>query len=151
MKILKQKDIKKLRDKWLKEELIDVITLVPIERSTLDHDHVDGYCRAVLDYNSNQFLGKVESAWKRFGYKFNRKYLPRVLRNIAAYLETDYSTNPIHPKHISTLVKRFNRYNSERQIRILHGMSTNKIGKTKSERNLQYKKALWKKENIYQV
>lgn len=125
--ILKSKDISKLREKWIKlqnyrDPLFNESPSLgaKIERPTLDHQHWgNGNCRAVLDYNSNQALGKIESMWKRFGYKYGREGLPAFLRRVAIYLEEDYSKNPVHPKHIQTLKKRFKRMSYVNQKKLL--------------------------------
>ena len=64
MRVLKQKDVKSFREKY--NPKIDPITRQKIQNPVLDHDHDLGFCRGVLDRDTNQFLGKVESAYKRF-------------------------------------------------------------------------------------
>lgn len=149
MKILKSKDIKKLRELYLfNQNETDPLTKDIIIKPCLDHDHVNGYCRATLDYNSNQFLGKVESAWKRFGYKYSRSMLPYVLHNVAEYLEKSYEDHPVHPKHITTLVGRFKRWNIQKQNELLKSYrikpANNKNGNVK-----QYRSYLMKDKNMY--
>ncbi len=155
MKVLRNKDIKALREKWLSQLKEDILFGTPIEKPCLDHDHVTGHCRAVLDYNSNQILGKVESAWRRFGYKHTRDKLPDFLRRLAGYLEQDYSSTPLHPKHISILIKRHSRMDIKSQIIYLAqlGVKAEELNKLKSKKELnkRYKMELCKKENQYQV
>lgn len=117
MKILKAKDVAKLRSKWLKKQgnrdaLLGLSTNFP----TLDHDHITGYCRGVLDRDVNQFLGKVESAYKRFLRHKTSISLPNILRSTADYLLDNKSTQEIiHPKDVSLKVKRFSRFNLAKQ------------------------------------
>lgn len=149
MKILKIVDIKKLREEYLnKQNNIDLLTKDDIQKPCLDHDHITGFCRAVLDYNSNQFLGKVESAWKRFGYKYSISMLPYVLHNMAEYLEKDYDNNPMHPKHVKILINRFRRRNISEQDTILRNLKI-KPKKSKNEKVKQYREYFNKSTNLY--
>lgn len=153
MKVLKQKDLKSYRDKQLKINNIDRLTGRVIEKPCLDHDHTSGYCRRILDYNSNQFLGKIESARKRFLYKFKDSEIPDILRRAAKYLEEDYTNNPVHPKYINILVSRFSRFNISKQEQVLlaNGVSISDQGKTKELKIKQYRKILMAPNNIYKV
>lgn len=151
MSVLKSKDIKKFREEWLKLNDVDCITGAKIEKPVLDHDHSLGNVRSVLDYNSNQFLGKIETAWKRFGYKFKKEDLPRVLRSIALYLERDYKNNPLHPRFVSLGIKKFGRMKSVDQITVLLGVGFTEedIPKTSKERTKLYKKWIMSEKHIY--
>ncbi len=150
-KILKSRDIKKLRDKYLKEqEGIDPITLLDIQNPALDHDHSSTFIRGVLDRDSNQVLGKIESSIKRW---LNGVQIPiyDLLRRFADYLENNKSTEQIiHPKSVSLLVKRFNRMKSEDQDFILteHGLD---INGTKIEKTKRYRKYLMQDNNIFKI
>lgn len=151
MKILKSADIKALREKMLTEQNnIDLLTKDDIVKPCLDHDHREGHVRAVLDYNSNQFLGKVESAWRRFGYKYSIDMLPYVLMNMAEYLEKDYEKNPIHPKHVTVLLNRFKRMNKESQDEILKSLKI-KPKLSKNDKLKQYRDNLMRDKNIYKI
>ncbi len=150
MKILRNKDIKELRSRLLMiQKGRDPLTGRQIEKPCLDHDHTSGHCRAVLDYNSNQFLGKVESARKRYLYKFEDKDIPDILRQVAHYLEQGWNFNPIHPKHTGIVLRRFGRLKVEEQNKIL-GKKYNHL-KTKKERTKAYKQILYREENIYKL
>lgn len=155
MKILRSKDIKKFRDKRLEKTNIDPITGITIVNPTLDHDHVSGYCRGVLDRDSNQFLGKVESAYKRF-LRSKGVRLDNALDGIILYLQENLSTlEVIHPQSISLMIKRFSRLNGKIQEQVLKvvGAQVKEIAgcKTKSERTKLYKKYLLNPKNIYKV
>ena len=104
---LKQKDIKPLRDKLLKEQDNKCcITGKEIENPVLEHHHAKGLggtgnIRGVADREINVFLGKIENSHKR--YKIKTEELPDILRKIADYLERgDYVCQEGHTyKHPS--------------------------------------------------
>ena len=145
--ILKSKDLKSYRNKLNSiRNNIDLFTGKPINKPCLDHDHKTGYCREVLDFNSNQFLGKIESARRRYLYKLTDSEIPEVLRKIADYLEKDYSQNPLHPKYISIKIKRYSRLTKAEQDKIYKA-----VGKTSLERTKAYRKHLMDPKNIYKI
>lgn len=150
MKILKQQDIKKYREKLLKEQKgIDPLTNQVIQSPTLDHSHLSGNTRQVLDRNSNQFEGKIMSAFNRF-LKHQGVQLQQVLLNLVEYLNKDYSKNPIHPKSISLLIKRFSRLNIKQQKQTLIKFKLTP-GVSKKENTKVYRQYLLQKDNIYKV
>ena len=121
MRVLKQKDVKSFREKH--NPKIDPITRQKIQNPVLDHDHDLGFCRGVLDRDTNQFLGKVESAYKRFlKHKGNINILD-ILENMRDYI--DVSTNEAvggvtnlevyHPKAITKMVRKFERSGAKTQ------------------------------------
>lgn len=123
MNILKSKNIRAFREKLLKEQnYIDPITNEVINNGQMDHSHNinEGYLRKVLTRESNMLLGKIENYYHRY---LRGKNLPitlsDILRNIAIYLEQDYSKMPIHPKHINVLISRFRSLKKEQQELIL--------------------------------
>ncbi len=93
-------EIKKLREELL--ELQNGLCLIsgkPTQRPVLDHQHKKGLggtglCRGVIDANINVFLGKIENNCKRYGISLEE--LPKILRNIADYLEKPHLPY-IHP------------------------------------------------------
>jgi len=97
---LKQKDIKKIREKLLKQQKgLCPICNRKVERPTLDHDHTKrihgtGRCRGVICSNCNVFLAKIENNSIRYG--ISKKNLPEVLINISKYLSAQ-QTIYIHP------------------------------------------------------
>jgi hypothetical protein len=154
MKILKQSDIKKYRERNTPE--IGHHFHLRIRNPVLDHDHTTGHVRGVLDREINQFIGKCESNYVRFiKWKYPAIPLSFLLRGIADYLERDYSNNPIHPKFISILIKRHSRMDIKSQIIYLQqlGVPQREISKLKIKRelNMRYRNELCKKENQYQV
>lgn len=77
-----------------------------IKDSVCDHDHQTQHVRAALHRQSNAFEGLVFNAYKRCLEWVTDKPLPELLRNLATYLEQDYSGNPYHTgwqKKIQTL------------------------------------------------
>lgn len=135
------KDIQNLRKEWLiLQKNIDPITKEIIQNPVLDHDHDTGYCRSVLDRDTNQFIGKIESSYKRFlKWKKMKKQLPDILRNIANYLDKNYSKLHLHPYHIKKSLSLFKSLNSKEQIKILEKNNLNTPGKNIRERLKQYK------------
>ncbi len=154
MKILKSENIKDLRSLWITNYgYIDRITKQKIVNPTLDHDHVTGFCRGVLDRDSNQFLGKVESSFKRFlKHKgFKEEDLPMILNNLGDYLQKNNSNLSIlHPQSISLQIKRFVRLkgNQQRSILLSLGLKEEEIKKTKNEKTKQYRKLILNSNNI---
>jgi len=145
MKILKQKDLKKFREKY--QPKFDYISQQVIVNPTLDHCHDTGYCRGVLDSSTNCFLGKVENAFKRY-MKHQGVDLRDVLLRLVDYVE-DYplkSLEILHPKAVNLNIRKFGRYNAKTQEQLLRiiGVSSSEIAscRTKKDRVKLYKKHL---------
>jgi len=67
MNKLKQSEIKSFREELLiRQGGRDPITGLQIKNAVLDHDHVSGHVRCVLQREVNSFEGKVWNAYKRF-------------------------------------------------------------------------------------
>jgi len=99
MNKLKQSEIKSFRKELLaRQGGRDPITGLQIKDAVLDHDHVSGHVRCVLQREVNSFEGKVWNAYKRFIRPLGASY-EDVLIAIIEYWSKDYSSNPIHPKH----------------------------------------------------
>lgn len=152
--ILRSENIKNLRNEWLTQYgYIDKITKKKILNPTLDHDHISGFCRGVLDRDSNQFLGKVESSFKRFiKHKgFSDSDLPFILHNLIAYLENNLSLKQIlHPESLRTQIKRFSRLKAiqQKQVLLSLGLDEILIKKTRNDRTKQYRKLIADTRNI---
>ncbi len=143
MNILKSKHIKSFREKLLKEQnYIDPITNEVITNPTLDHDHVTGHIRMVLDRNVNQFEGRIINYYNRLiKYKNLPITLPNILRNLALYLEKDFSNTPYHPDHLLLITRKFRGFRKEEQEAILK--EANIIPSTNSKlRSKQFKKLI---------
>lgn len=152
MKVLKNKDIKRLREKWLKKQdgKDAAYPLLNIEIAALDHDHASGLCRGVLDRDVNQFIGKIESNWKRF-VKHKVTDLPNLLRGIANYLENNMEVEEIlHPKSVSDKVRKFSRLNTKEQDDILidMGVQSASLNIKKADKTKLYRKLLTKEDNV---
>jgi len=119
--ILKQKNLAKYREIQLKKQQgIDPITKEFIKSPTLDHDHVTNKVRMVLDRNTNQFEGRIISFYNRLiKYKNLPITLSDILRNLAVYLEQDYSNNPYHPMIIKSSARKFKNLKKEHQFSVL--------------------------------
>ena len=148
-KILKNRDIPKYRSRELESQKgIDPITREVITKPTQDHSHVTGNLRMCLQNESNQFLGRIESFYGRYiKYKKLDITLPEILRNIADYLEKDYSDNAIHPKSITDVCQRFGRMKVEEQNNILFELGLSIEG-SKKDKQKRYRKYLMRDENI---
>lgn len=124
MKIVSSKEIKTLREYWLKQDgNIDPISKRTIRSPALDHCHKSGFCRGVLDRNTNQMLGKVESSFKRFLSEISLDELPNVLRNMANYLENNHSNlELVHYTEITKYIRRFSNLTRKSQIEKLKSL-----------------------------
>jgi len=98
--LLQKKDIPVIREQIAEEQNnLCAICDEPLERACLDHAHtkrlkLDGRIRGVICSTCNVYLAKIENHCVRCGIK--HKDLPRILRNIALYLEL--KTYPfVHP------------------------------------------------------
>ena len=94
----KPKDIKPLREQYLKEQLgLCALCREPVneEDAVLDHCHKTGYLRSVLHRGCNCYIGSMENNLAR------NKITPSRLANILANFETyKHTVKPIlHPTH----------------------------------------------------
>jgi len=110
MNKLKQSEIKSFREELLiRQGGRDPITGLQIKDAVLDHDHVSGHVRCVLQREVNSFEGKVWNAYKRFIRPLGASY-EDVLISIIEYWSKDYSANPMHPKHLTDKDKLLRKY-----------------------------------------
>lgn len=109
-KKLKHNEIKAYREELLiRQGGRDPITGLKIKDAVLDHDHVSGLVRCVLQREVNSFEGKVWNAYKRFIRPLGASY-EDVLISIIEYWSKDYSANPMHPKHLTDKDKLLRKY-----------------------------------------
>lgn len=108
---LKGKDcIKHERERLLKlQKGIDPITGLKITDPVLDHNHLDGFVRAVLQREVNAFEGKVVNAYNRYIRHLGIS-IEDVLCNLQGYWQQDYSQNAIHPRHKTETDKLIRQY-----------------------------------------
>lgn len=108
MNRLKQKELAQYRAELLKKQH-SVCPLcghkIEPEEACLDHDHGTGYIRFVLHRSCNSAEGRIVSWAKRSRaddpYEF--------LRNLYDLHRKDYSSNPIHPKHLTETEKELKK------------------------------------------
>lgn len=154
MKILKQKDLKRFREKHHPD--VDPISRKTIINPTLDHCHDSGFCRGVLDASTNCFLGKVENAYKRY-IKHQNVSLEDTLYFLVRYLDNPPIINKVgeivHPKSVQLNIRKFGRLNAkvqEQSLKILNVPSAEISNcKTKADRVKLYKKYFLHDKNIY--
>lgn len=109
-KKLRHNEIKSFREELLiRQGGRDPITGLQIKDAVLDHDHVSGHVRCVLQREVNSFEGKVWNAYKRFIRPLGASY-EDVLISIIEYWSKDYSANPMHPKHLTDKDKLLRKY-----------------------------------------
>lgn len=120
------KDITEYRNQLIKEQNnIDPIILEEIKAPCLDHCHITGVVRQVLDREVNCLLGKIENAFRRYlGHK-TKKPLVDVLENVIKYLKQDYTQNPLHPTSVKVELRPFRRLKAQKQIKILESLNQN--------------------------
>lgn len=106
---MKQKDLKILRDKLLKDQNgICPICKKEIQRAVLDHFHRrkikgTGLCRGVLCNSCNFFLGRIENSCARAGIKIDD--LDEILLNLVNYRQ-NFKTNYVHPTEFKKITKK---------------------------------------------
>lgn len=109
MNRLKSSEIAAYREKRRADQCnLDPITRLFIENPCLDHDHVSGRVRQVLDRDTNAFEGKVFNAWRRY-LRHKGVPLERALSGLLEYYSVDYSGNPLHPTFRTEEEKRIRR------------------------------------------
>ena len=109
MERLKQSGLAAYRKERLGEQNgRDPITSQPIENPCVDHDHVTGHVRQVLDRDTNAFEGKVFNAWRRY-LRHRGVTLLDAISGLYGYYCIDYTKNPLHPKHRTPDEKRIRR------------------------------------------
>lgn len=131
------KEIREFRDEQVeKQKGIDPITKEPFkEVQVQDHCHSSQHCRAALNRNSNAFEGLVFNAYKRCLKWLTDVPLPELLRNLANYLEEDFSNNPYHTGWMKAVKVEFNKLSASQQNKVLEllGSETGSNPKTRKE------------------
>lgn len=90
-----------------------------LKDSVCDHDHQTQHVRAALHRQSNAFEGLVFNAYKRCLEWVTDKPLPELLRNLATYLEQDYSDNPYHTGWTKKIQICFNTLKEKQKDNVL--------------------------------
>lgn len=138
-----QKEIKEFRDEQIKKQNgIDPITKEPFkEVQAQDHCHQTQHCRGALNRNSNAFEGLVTNAYIRCLKWLTDVPLPDILRNLADYLEVDYSNNPFHVGWMKRVKADFNKLSSKQQDKVLINLGSS-TGKNSKERKDLFSKVI---------
>lgn len=95
---------------------LDPVLGEPLRKPCLDHDHFDGKCRGVLSQCVNTFEGYVLKAWMKYVSEYTQTSLSTALRNMADYLEQDFSQYPIHGNYKDDMVKFLRRCTNDKII-----------------------------------
>ncbi len=144
-------DVKKVRELLYKEQKgIDPILkeYIDIKDSVCDHDHKTQHCRAALHRQTNAFEGLCFNAYNRCLAWLTDKPLPEILRNMADYLENDYSSKPHHNGWIKRVQTDFKKLKAVQQQFVLEKMKVNQ-GSNNTERLKIFTKALKSKQYSY--
>jgi hypothetical protein len=144
LRILKTKELKEYRENKIPKHgvYIDPIVFEQTNNLVVDHDHKTGFIREVIDREINQYIGKCEQNFVRFiHWKFPSITLPNLLRNIANYLDKDYTNNPYHPNHAKKMQNKFKVLRKEMQDQILQNAGI-EAQKTKELNLKEYKKII---------
>lgn len=111
------RQIATLREKLIFDQNgLDPILGEPLRKPCLDHDHFEGKCRGVLSQCVNTFEGYVLKAWMKYVSAYTETSLSTALRNLADYLEQDYSRSPIHTGYKDDMLKFLRRCTNEKII-----------------------------------
>lgn len=120
-------EIKAFKEQQIeKQNGIDPILGIPFPKGNIcqDHDHFSQHCRGALHFQSNTFEGKVFNAYTRCLGWLTDVPLPTILRNLADYLEVDYTDNPFHNGFLKKLKTMFNALNASQQNQVLVKLGT---------------------------
>ena len=111
------KQIAAFRNKLILEQQgLDAILGEPLRKPCLDHDHFEGKCRGVLSQCVNTFEGYVLKAWMKYVSENTQTSLSTALRNLADYLEQDFSGYPLHGGFKNDMLKFLRRCTNEKII-----------------------------------
>jgi hypothetical protein len=78
------------------------------------------------------------------------KPLPEILRNLADYLEQDYSQNPYHPSWMKRCLTDFNKLREQQKDRVLLVLGQ-EAGKNAAERKKLFQKAMLTRQFGYAI
>lgn len=137
-------EVKKFKEQQIeKQQGIDPILNEPFPKGTIcqDHSHTTQHCRAALHLQTNAWEGKVINAYVRCLKWLTDVPLPTLLRNLANYLEVDYSDNPYHNKWMAAVKVQFNKLNSKQQDSVLESLGSTK-GTNLKDRKAKFAKVV---------
>jgi len=99
------------------------ISGVIMTNPALDHDHISGMVRGVIDNEVNALMGRAENAYKRLSPRVRDNIsLPELLRNMADFLEEPPIEGVLHPVGLKQLVSKFKGHDKDWQINTLEGL-----------------------------
>lgn len=158
MEVLKRSDIKKFKEHFGGD---DPVLGKYSKNWVLDHDHDTGMCRGIIDRDINQFIGKIESAYKRFvRHKAPSIPLFHVLNEISHYLVMSQAkghafNEVLHPEGVLKLYRQFSYKNASEQSKILKTMYKYTIKElnnmSKAERLKLYKAYFTDEKRIFKI
>ena len=145
-----QDDVRNYRNKLVTDQQgVDPILNESFKEVVVcDHDHTSQHCRAALNRNTNAFEGLVFNAYKRCLSWLTDKPLPEILRNLASYLEKDYTGNPYHPDWMKNVKTKFNKLTSQQMDSVLLSLGSTK-GKNLAERKKLFAKQVLRRDLGY--
>ena len=128
------KQIAAFRNKLILEQQgLDPILGEPLRKPCLDHDHFEGKCRGVLSQCVNTFEGYVLKAWMKYVSENTQTSLSTALRNLADYLEQDFSGYPLHGGFKNDMLKFLRRCTNEKIIERAKGILMERENLTERE------------------
>jgi hypothetical protein len=145
-------DIKKVRELLVKKQKgVDPILREPFKETiATDHDHDTQHIRAALNRNTNAFEGLVVNAYKRCLKWLTDVPLPVILRNLADYLEQDYSHMPYHTDWLKRVKIDFGKLKESDKDKVLLQLNQ-QVGKNSIERKKNFQSALLSRKFNYQM
>lgn len=129
-------EVKKFKEQQIAiQRGIDPILGTAFPKGTIcqDHSHESQHCRGALHLQTNAWEGKVINAYIRCLKWLTDVPLPDLLRNLASYLEKDYSGNPYHTGWQKRVKADFNKLSSKQMKDVLEHFGK-KDGKNAVER-----------------
>lgn len=132
-------EVKKFKEEQIaKQKGIDPILQQPFPNGTIcqDHSHSTQHCRGALHLQTNAFEGKVINAYTRCLKWLTDVPLPALLRNLAIYLEQDFSSNPYHTGWQKSVRTEFNKLNAKQMDEVLVSLGSSKGNNSTSRKQL---------------
>lgn len=145
-------EIKAYKEEQIKKQNgIDPILGIPFPKGNIcqDHDHFSQHCRGALHFQSNAFEGKVINAYVRCLGWLTEVPLPVILRNLADYLEVDYTSSPYHNGFLKKLKTMFNALNAFQQNKVLEKLGVTQ-GSNPSKRKELFSKVILDREKGFE-
>lgn len=145
-------DIANEKQRLLKEQRnIDPILKEEIQEkdAVCDHCHVTQHTRAALHRQTNAFEGLVFNAYKRCLEWLTDKPLSEILKNLADYVDKDYSDNPYHNGWVKRVSTEFNKLKEPSKDTVLQSLGQPKGSNSKQRKEL-FRKAVLSRQFGYE-